>query len=219
MEPLSIVISAMLKAASTEVVKRGLDDLSEGFKAAFERKNREEIAKIAIQEGITQKLSEIAEVTLDTSVLVQVSAPVARPSQRVDFFSQMLELGFKMSKQNNMDILVPGSFIDDKHMSIFSVPNKIPSLKRSDGVNLRIGDMNSIIESGFYGILPVPPGVVVTTAISEYKRKAIKWRSNSESTSVLRPGKVRRLGLMLLKGCKLAQFTFYLLLASLNFLN
>ncbi len=175
-DPLDIVIAALLKAGSTEVVKRGLDSLSDQFKHAFARKDAVEIKKVAEDEGVASNLADIARVSLETSVLIPVSAPVAQPEQRVASFEQMLRLGFKVSEENKTDIVVPGSFIDENHISIFSTSGYVPKIIRPDSVNLLIDDFSRATE-GFYAIIPT--GNDSPSLINDYKNRFIEWRDDS----------------------------------------
>lgn len=174
-DPLDIVIAALLKAGSTEVVKRGIDSLSDQFKHAFARKDIVAIKKVTEDDGVASNLADIARVSLETSVLIPVSAPVAQPAHRVASFEQMLSLGFKVSEETKTDIVVPGSFVDENHLSIFSTSGRIPNISRPDPVNLLIDDANGT--EGFYAIIPT--GNDPSHLINDYKNRLLEFRDNS----------------------------------------
>jgi len=176
MDPTDIVIESLLKAASTEVVKRGIEAISTRLRAVFDRGNRAEIKKVIEEENLTSPVAQLAKQSLDSSYIIPFSSlNEARPQHKVDFFYQILKFGFKASRENKMDILIPGSFIGVNNLSLFSTKDNIPSVAKS---NLNISMPNST-NNGFYSIIPT--GDDSTKVFNTYKDKVRSIRNDSEN--------------------------------------
>jgi hypothetical protein len=176
MDPTDIVIESLLKAASTEVVKRGIEAISTRLRSVFDRGNHAEIKQVIEEENLTSSVAQLAKLSLDSSYIIPFSSlNEARPQHKVDFFYQILEFCFKVSQENQMDIILPGSFIGVKNISLFSTKNNAPRIAKS---NLII-TMPDVTRNVFYSIVPV--GNESTKIFNAYKDRVRSIRNESEN--------------------------------------
>lgn len=175
MDPTDIVVESLLKAASTEVVKRGIDAISTRLRAVFDRGNHEEIKKVVEEENLGTPLAELAKQSLDSSYIIPFSAPQeARPRHKVDFFLHVLQFGFKLSVENKVDIIVPGSFVGTGNLSLFSTVRSYPAIAKQE-LAIFFPDPSS---GGYYSIIPAADRS--TKIFDDYLDMVQKLRNETE---------------------------------------
>jgi hypothetical protein len=149
---LDLVVTAALKAASSEVVKKSIGALSARLGAAFERRNHAEIKSIIEEEDLIDPVARIAQAGINNSVIVSLnSSDLSSPIYKTELFSMIMVLGFRISNENKMDVLLSGSLLSADTLSIFSTRRVLPTLTKK-GVSVVIG--GSSVPQGYYAILP-----------------------------------------------------------------
>jgi hypothetical protein len=93
----------------------------------------------------------------------------------VEFFSQIVKFGFDLSKQLNMDVLLPGSFISADTISLFSIEGGYPKIK-VETLAVTTGNY------GAPGALSIfPGGDDALQTCDRYKNAARRTRQESDS--------------------------------------
>jgi hypothetical protein len=124
-----IVVESLIKAASTETVKRGFDAISTGLRGVFDRGNRAEIKEFIRQQELIEPVAKLAKETIENSYVLPFQSPnLAKPQHKVEFFNQIVSFGFNLCGQHNMDVMLPGSFVGTDTISLFSVDDGQPNV-------------------------------------------------------------------------------------------
>lgn len=179
---LDLVIESLIKAASTEVGKRGIDMISKGLRAVFDRGNREEIKQYITQQKLIEPAAKLAEETIKNSYVLPFSSlKEARPEHKVEFFYQIVKFGFELSAQLNMDILLPGSLVGPNILTLYSTRDGSPTLTRS---KLKI-DMGDYTSSGALCIIPTDGDASAIEICNKYKAHVSRLRQESEIYAIV----------------------------------
>jgi len=149
---LDLVVTAALKAASSEVVKKSIGALSERLGFAFESKDHAQIKKIIEEDNLIDPLAKIAQAGIDQSIIFSLNkTDLSSPTYKTELFHRIIELGFRISNINKVDVVLNGSLLDNETLSVFSTRKNMPDLVRQ-GVSIQINVPN--VFDGYYSILP-----------------------------------------------------------------
>jgi len=183
---IDLVVTAALKAASSEVVKRSIGALSGRLGAAIENRNHAEAKKIIEEENLIEPIAKIAQEGIEKSVIFSLNeTDLSSPTYKTELFNRVLDLGFRASTENKVDILLTGSLINSETLSVFSTRSSVPLLTKS-GISITIAK-GLTPTLAFYAILPDTGRN--SEVVDDYKAK-IKDIRNESLSSYIQAGQI-----------------------------
>src|SRR3954464_12038828 len=176
------VVFFILKAAASGTIghylKRSLEAIDSRLRTMIENKESPAtIAKYIEDRDLGANVNELANSILDSSIFIPMAKVEERTLDvRVDFFRQFLEIGFHLSREWKLDILLPGSLLGTNSLTLFLGKEAGDSKIVRSGIKLQVpkGNYEAI------AIVPFKNSKDVARIWEDYKRGFGRAKSNSD---------------------------------------
>jgi hypothetical protein len=126
-------VEALTKSFASKTVELAVNGISKLLGTALQKGDKKEAENIIKQESIENPVAElVGQILTDSYVVPFIPAHGATADDVLTVFASVVSIGLRISKTANADIVLPGSFLGEKSISIFTTHGKDITFSKRD---------------------------------------------------------------------------------------